>query len=54
MYTFYYVLKLSMYMLQMEMTSHLKNIKYVACGGSRENAEGMNIAIQSGHGGRYR
>lgn len=43
-----------MYMLQMEMVSHLKNIKCVACGGSRENAEVMNIATQSGHGGRYR
>lgn len=53
-YRFYYVLKLSMYMLQMEMVSHLKNIKCVACGGSRENAEVMNIATQSGHGGRYR
>lgn len=53
-YRFYYVLKLSMYMLQMEMVSHLKNIKCVACGGSRENAEVMNIATQSGHGRRYR
>lgn len=53
-YRFYYVLKLSMYMLQMEMVSHLKIIKYVAWGGSRENAEVMNIATQSGHGGRYR